>query len=199
MAKSRTSAVSAATALQSTIRRDARHRRDTMPEADRIGASRTIADRVTHMPIFVRSRLVACYLSTGNEVDTSAIILRAWRMKKRIFVPDTGGGGKLTFREIRPDSEFASGPFGIPEPIGGSVLAATLFDLVIVPVVAFDSDHHRIGMGGGYYDRTFSFLRHRKLFLKPKLVGVAFDCQKVDKIAPNPWDIRLFRVITQAA
>jgi 5-formyltetrahydrofolate cyclo-ligase len=199
MAKSRTGARSAATTLQSTMRRDARHCRDTMPEPDRVGASRVIADRVTHMPIFVRSRLVACYLSTGNEVDTSAIILRAWRMKKRIFVPDTHGGGKLTFREIRPDSEFATGPFGIPEPIGGSVLAASLFDLVIVPVVAFDSDHHRIGMGGGYYDRTFAFLRHRKFFLKPKLVGVAFDCQRVDKIAPNPWDIRLFRIITQVA
>lgn len=199
MAESRTGAVSAATTLQATMRRDARHRRDTMPEPDRVGASGRIADRVTHMPIFVRSRLIACYLSTGSEVDTSAIILRAWRMKKRIFVPDTRGGSKLTFREIHPDSEFANGPFGIQEPIGGSVLAASLFDLVIVPVVAFDSDHHRIGMGGGYYDRTFSFLRHRKSFLKPKLVGVAFDCQKVDKIAPNPWDIRLFRIITQAA
>jgi 5-formyltetrahydrofolate cyclo-ligase len=199
MAKSRTGAVSAATTLQATIRRDARHRRDTMPEPDRVDASRRIADRITHMPNFVRSRLIACYLSTGSEVDTSAIILRAWRMKKRIFVPDTRGGGKLTFREIRPDSEFASGPFGIQEPIGGSELAASLFDLVIVPLVAFDSDHHRIGMGGGYYDRTFSFLRHRKSFLKPKLVGIAFDCQKVDKIAPNPWDIRLFRIITQAA
>lgn len=199
MAKSRTGAVSAATTLQAAMRRDARHRRDTMPEPDRVGASRRIADRITHMPIFVRSGLIACYLSTGSEVDTSAIILRAWRMRKRIFVPDTRGGGKLTFREIRPDSEFASGPFGIQEPISGSVLAASLFDLVIVPVVAFDSDHHRIGMGGGYYDRTFSFLRHRKSFLKPKLVGVAFDCQKVDKIAPNPWDIRLFRIITQAA
>lgn len=199
MAKSRTGAVSAATTLQSTTRRDARHRRDTMPEPDRVSASGIIANRITRMPIFVRSRLIACYLSIGSEVDTSAIILRAWRMKKRIFVPDTRGGGKLSFREIRPDSEFASGPFGIPEPIGGSVLAASLFDLVIVPVVAFDSDHHRIGMGGGYYDRTFSFLGQRKLFLKPKLVGIAFACQKVDKIAPNPWDIRLFRIITQAS
>ena len=199
MAKSRTGTVSAVTTLQATMRRDARHRRATMPEQDRVAASGRIADRIAHMPIFVRSRLIACYLSTGSEVDTSAIILRAWRMKKRIFVPDTRGGGKLTFREIYPDSEFATGPFGIREPIGGSVLAASLFDLVIVPVVAFDSDHHRIGMGGGYYDRTFSFLRHRKSFLKPKLVGVAFDCQKVDKIAPNPWDIRLFRIITQAA
>lgn len=160
-------------------------------------ASAIIANRVTRLPIFVRSRLVACYLSTGSEVNTSAIILRAWRMKKRIFVPDTQRGGTLDFREIRPDSEFTSGPFGIPEPIGGSVLAASLFDLVVVPVVAFDADHYRIGMGGGYYDRTFSFLRHRKLFLKPKLVGVAFDCQRVDKITPNPWDIRLFRIITQ--
>jgi 5-formyltetrahydrofolate cyclo-ligase len=170
-----------------------------MTETERVSASATIANRVVRMPAFVHSRLVACYLSIGSEVDTSAIILRAWRMKKRIFVPNTRGGGQLTFHEIRPDSEFASGPFGIPQPTGGAVLAASRFDLVIVPVVAFDSDHHRIGMGGGYYDRTFSFLRHRKLFLKPKLVGVAFECQKIEKIAPNPWDIGLFRIFTEAA
>ncbi|HSD70928.1 MAG TPA: 5-formyltetrahydrofolate cyclo-ligase [Woeseiaceae bacterium] len=191
-------AVSATRALQSAIRRDARQRRDTMPEADRTRASAIITNRVTRLPIFVRSRLVACYLSIGCEVDTSAIILRAWRMKKRIFVPDTRHGARMTFREIRPDSEYSNGPFGIQEPTGGLVMEAGMFDLVIVPVVAFDSANRRIGMGGGFYDRTFSFLRHRRIFLKPKLVGVAFARQRVDQIAPNPWDIRLFRVITEA-
>lgn len=189
---------SAARSLQATIRRNARQRRDSMPAAERARASAIIANRVTRLPIFVRSRLVACYLSIGCEVDTSAIILRAWRMKKRIFVPGTHEGTRLTFREIRPDSEFSNGPFGIQEPVGGQVMEPGMFDMVITPVVAFDSENRRIGMGGGYYDRTFSFLRHRKSFLKPKLVGVAFALQRVEQIAPNPWDIRLFRVITEA-
>jgi 5-formyltetrahydrofolate cyclo-ligase len=151
------------------------------------------------MAVFSRSRNIACYLSIGNEVDTTPIILRAWRANKRIFAPIAGRHGQLTFREIRPDSKFTSGAFGIPEPVDGTILAARSLDLVITPVVAFDDKHNRIGMGGGYYDRTFSFLRGRTRYLRPKLVGLAFDCQKIEEITPNPWDIRVFRMVTESS
>jgi 5-formyltetrahydrofolate cyclo-ligase len=184
---------------QLVLRREARARRDAIPDQARQSASKKIADKVIRMPHFQHARSVGCYLSIGNEVDTSAIILRGWRTEKRIFVPITRVGQNLLFREITPESEFSAGPFGIPEPVNGPTLAAISFDLVIVPVVAFDSKRHRIGMGGGHYDRTFSFLGHRRSFLKPKLVGIAFDCQKVEEIAPNPWDIRLFCVVTESS
>ena len=71
-----------------------------------------------------------------------------------------------------------------------------MLDVVITPLVAFDEYGHRIGMGGGYFDRTFSFLGNRQSWFHPKLVGLAFACQKVEKIQPNPWDIRLFCTIS---
>ncbi len=70
-------------------------------------------------------------------------------------------------------------------------------DIVITPLVAFDSSGNRIGIGGGYFDRCFSFLKGRKIWLHPKLNGLAFDCQRFDSNAPNPWDIGIYRVIME--
>jgi 5-formyltetrahydrofolate cyclo-ligase len=64
------------------------------------------------------------------------------------------------------------------------------------PVVAFDANKNRIGMGGGYYDRCFHFLRNRRKWLKPKLIGVAFACQQVKNITPETWDIPFYKVVT---
>ena len=69
-------------------------------------------------------------------------------------------------------------------------------DVVITPLVAFDGEMNRIGMGGGCFDRTFAFLKRRKVYLRPKLIGVAFACQQIEKVNANPWDIRLFQIIT---
>lgn len=165
-------------------------------ERDR--ASGVIAEKVIHSPVFQRSRLLGCYLSLAVEVDTWRIISRAWRMKKRIFAPVTARNRMLVFRELTPESDLVRDGFGLTMPISGEEIVARKLDLVLTPLVAFDKNCQRIGMGGGYYDRTFSFLKGRRQLLKPKLVGLAFACQEVPQIAANPWDIRLFSVITES-
>lgn len=172
--------------------------RSCLDPAERQNASERIADKVLRAHFFRRSRLIACYLSTAEEVDTWRIIGRAWRMKKRIFAPVTCRRRQLEFREITPDSDLVRDSFGLLTPVSGTVISARKLDLVLTPLVAFDAAGERIGMGGGYYDRTFSFLRGRRHLLKPKLVGLAFACQQVPEIAANPWDIRLYRVITES-
>lgn len=179
------------------LRREYRIARSQKSDAERESASERIARHVIYSPFFQRSRLIACYLPMPDEVDTWPIIARAWRMKKRIFAPITGPNRLLTFREVRPESDLMTTDFGLLEPLSGDVLTARELDLVLTPMVAFDDDCQRIGMGGGYYDRTFSFLRGRQWLFRPKLIGLAFACQHVDKIASNPWDIRLYRVITE--
>jgi 5-formyltetrahydrofolate cyclo-ligase len=64
-------------------------------------------------------------------------------------------------------------------------------------VVAFDARRHRVGMGSGYFDRCFAFLKHNRQWQRPKLIGVAFECQRVEKIVPNPWDVRLYKLVTE--
>ena len=145
---------------------------------------------------FRSARKIACYLPMPDEVDTLAIVERAWRANKRVFVPVLRKRGKMSFLELRPTTTLTRSGFGLWEPLDGAEVSPRDLDLVITPTVAFDREQHRIGMGGGYYDRCFAFLKHRRNWLRPKLAGVAFASQKVEKISPNPWDIRLYRVFT---
>jgi 5-formyltetrahydrofolate cyclo-ligase len=180
------------------LRRDRLRARTELHSDERDNASEVIGEKVIRSAFFQRSRLVGCYLPLPAEVDTWRIISRAWRMKKRIFAPVTARNRMLVFRELTPETALVSDYFGLTMPISGEEIAARKLDLVLTPLVAFDKNRQRIGMGGGYYDRTFSFLRGRHQLLKPKLVGLAFACQEVPVIAANPWDIRLFSVITES-
>ena len=164
----------------------------------RANASQIICDKVTSSRDFLSASLIACYLPLRDEVDTRLIIERAWRANKRIFVPVTSNKGEMFFREIRPDTTLLQNRMAIWEPDSGDVISPRALQLVVTPTVAFDKSKHRIGMGGGYYDRCFSFLQHRKHWLKPKLAGVAFKCQEVEEITPNTWDIRLYRIFSEA-
>lgn len=169
-----------------------------MSNQQRAAASEKICKRVIATREFYASKTVGCYLPMADEVDTRLIVETAWRANKRIFVPVLRGKGQMFFCELRVETELVRSRFGIWEPIRGFLIAPGKLDIVVTPTVAFDDDGHRIGMGGGYFDRCFSFLRCRRLWIRPKLLGVAFHCQKVEKIAPNPWDIPLYRVITDS-
>jgi len=88
--------------------------------------------------------------------------------------------------------------YGIPEPRPIELIDPRTLDLVLTPLVAFDGSGHRIGMGGGYYDRSFAFLRRRRYWRKPHLLGLAYELQKLPAIIPNDWDIPLDAVATEA-
>ena len=181
------------------IRSTALRARREMNFDNRVIASKIICDKVANSSSFLAARLIACYLPMNDEVDTRSIIERGWRANKRIFVPITHNNGKMFFREIRPDTTLHRNRMAIWEPETGHFISPRQLQLVITPTVAYDDHNHRIGMGGGYYDRCFSFLRHRREWMKPKLFGVAFDCQKVEKISPNSWDIPLYRTFSETS
>jgi 5-formyltetrahydrofolate cyclo-ligase len=170
--------------------------RRAMADDERATASRLICKQIIESREFVSSSAVGVYLPMNDEVDTREIVERAWRANKRVFVPILRGSAQMLFCAMDEDSELEANRFGIWEPVRGEIIAPEQLDLVVAPTVAFDENNHRIGMGGGYFDRCFAFLRHRKHWLRPKLLGVAFRCQKVEKITPNAWDIRLYRIVT---
>jgi 5-formyltetrahydrofolate cyclo-ligase len=187
------------TASISTLRQEALGARRAMTDEARAQASAIICQRVCELPVFFASEAIGCYLPMHDEVDTREIIQRAWRANKRIFVPVLRGDAQMVFCEIEPDSELEQNRFGVWEPVRGLLLDARRIDIVVTPTVAFDMNRNRIGMGSGYYDRCFAHLRNRKTWLRPKLIGVAFHCQKVEKITPNPWDIPLYTIISECA
>lgn len=180
------------------LRRKALTARRDMSRETRAKSSSTICQRVLHCREFVASKTVACYLPMDDEVDTLEIIERAWRANKRIFVPVLFGRQEMFFREILPETTLQRNSYGLWEPESGDTISPRNLDVVITPTVAYDENCNRIGMGGGYFDRCFSFLRYRKHWLRPKLIGVAFVCQKVEEITPNVWDIPLYKVISDA-
>jgi 5-formyltetrahydrofolate cyclo-ligase len=179
------------------LRKSAIAARRSIDENTRNEASSIITERIMRSHEFNACNSIACYLSTYDEVDPSAIIDRAWRAKKRVSAPVTDNRGGMKFRHLTPDTQLERNIFGIWEPVSGPFIAAKSIDLVITPVVAFDNDRHRIGMGGAYFDRCFAFLKNRRFWYRPKMIGLAFDCQKVEKIVPNPWDIRLYKLFTE--
>jgi 5-formyltetrahydrofolate cyclo-ligase len=179
------------------LRARARKARRSMSPPQRRRASRRISDLFLNSRFFLASDSLGCYLSTWDEVDTSAIIERAWRAKKRLFLPVTSTRGDMRFCETLPDTKLTLNHFGIWEPLNCDAIDASRLDVVVTPLVAFDDHRNRIGMGGGYFDRTFAFLGERNHWLRPKLIGVAFECQRVEKILPNPWDIPVFRVFSE--
>lgn len=118
-------------------------------------------------------------------------------MKKHVFAPIVKKNNVLQFQELQAKSILRRNNYGLFEPCDGPLINANGLDVVITPLVAFDHLNNRIGMGGGYFDRTFAFLKDRQSYFHPKLIGVAFACQKTEKIAPNPWDIGLFSIISE--
>ena len=182
---------------QSVIRAEAKRKRAQLSSEQRQEASNKIAEKLFATALFRRSNNIACYVSMETEVSTWPIIERAWQQNKRIFAPITEKNFVMQFRQFDDESELFTNSFGLREPRHGRPARIDEFELVIVPLVAFDSHRNRIGMGGGYYDRALSFFADNTEITKPALIGLAFDCQKVEVILPNPWDIRLFQVYTE--
>jgi 5-formyltetrahydrofolate cyclo-ligase len=180
------------------LRNRGKKARNNIPEELHAKYSLHICHRFLNSGLFFRAKNIACYLSSENEVDTSLIFERAWKAKKRVYVPIIEKHRQMRFVQIKRNTRLERNHFGIWEPVSGTDISSTELDVVVTPLVTFDEKLNRIGMGGGYFDRYFSFLKSNQQWLKPKLVGFAFECQKVEQIGSNPWDIRLYRVITES-
>jgi len=145
--------------------------------------------------VFRNSRRIGLYLANDGEMDPLPLLLRARAMRKRCYLPvlDTLGSNRLWFAPYRPGDALQTNRFGIPEPARGARgrVRAGALDLVLAPLVAFDHHGHRLGMGGGYYDRSLAFLRHRRVWRRPRLYGLAFEFQRVDRLHANTWDVAL--------
>lgn len=120
-------------------------------------------------------------------------------MHKACYLPVTANRPAQPLRFAKLDGKHAvtRNRYGIIEPHAKRLLNARWLDVLMVPLVGFDSQGHRLGMGGGYYDATLAFMRHRKIWRHPYLIGLAFECQRIRQIPTESWDIRLNAVLTE--
>lgn len=183
------------------LRKTFRKRRRELDIATQEKHAWMLASRLKKLPLFRNSRRIAAYLPEDGEIDPGMVIEAAWQMKKQVFLPILPPTGHaLFFAPYTADTLLKPNRFGIAEPDlhPSQWISARQIGLILMPLVAFDTDGHRLGMGGGYYDRSLMFTRHRKQWHSPHLIGLAHDIQKAERLVPEPWDIPLNLIATEA-
>ena len=151
-------------------------------------------------PLLERSRRLAAYLPHGGEPDLQVVLDAAVKQGCETFLPVVQSKPEphLIFRHWQPGEPLESNQYGIPEPPKGKreVSPETLC-AVLVPLVAFDPRGNRLGMGAGYYDRSFAFLREHPTVSRPALIGTAWEFQQVAELQAHKWDVPLDATVTE--
>lgn len=174
-----------------------RHRR-AVSKPERARNAQFLARQLTASLRMRRARRVACYLANDGEMDLGPVMDLLRASGRQVFLPSLHGR-ELWFLPYDSQTPLKPNRFGIPEPHlrAQKRCRARDLDLVLMPLVAFDAAGNRLGMGGGYYDRTFSYLRNRKVWKKPRLMGIAYEFQRLKSLPAQPWDVPLHGVATE--
>jgi 5-formyltetrahydrofolate cyclo-ligase len=178
---------------QKTIRQEKLSRRANLTPQQVELASQQIAEQLFKTRIFQQSKTVACYLSVKNEVATDAIIEKIFQENKKCYllkISETESG-IMQLVEYEKNSTLIKNRFGILEPAEKKILTdLSKLDLLIAPLVAFDKNNNRIGMGAGYYDRLLQGKQ-----TKPFYLGLAYAFQETERIEAQAWDVVLDQVL----
>ena len=190
------SITSASDPTRRELRRELRAKRRALPDSIRAHADRAIRAHIRTCPEFRRARRIALFMPFDGEPSLAPLVELARRQRKLLYVPVLRGM-TMTFSELQTGATLTPNFFGILEPAVGAKIDARHLDLVLTPLVGFDERGVRIGVGRGYYDRCFRFLRHRTHWRRPKLLGVAYELQRVPALVPSSWDVPLWAVVTE--
>jgi len=190
-----------ATADRNSLRTQLRSKRRQLPHNERLACAKQLTQQLRQERLLLNSRHIAVYLPADGEMDTWPVIEFLWSLGKITYLPVLVpfSEQRLWFSAYARDDSLVYNRFGILEPERvhyGRIRTAAL-DLVLTPLVAFDTSGHRLGMGGGYYDRSFRFLKQRRYLCKPRLLGLAYEFQRTPRITPEPWDVPLDAVATE--
>lgn len=171
------------------LRERMRQQRRQLSPARRVAAANTLAENLLALPFAPTSGYVAGYWAMDGE-----IALHAWQLNlpsECIYCLPVLDGERLGFSPWHPGEGLINNRYGIPEPdvASGSLLSPEDMTLVVLPLVAFDRQGARLGMGGGWYDRSFAFRKDHQA--PPWLVGAAFGLQHHEAIEMAPWDVPL--------
>jgi 5-formyltetrahydrofolate cyclo-ligase len=181
------------------LRQSIRKQRRALPQATARSCAVQLAQHACTHPLLRNSRHIATYLAADGEIDPSPLMDCLWSMGRTLYLPVLVpfAHGKLWFARYRPGDVLVKNRYGIPEPRHLELIKPRTLDLVLMPLVAFDAAGHRIGMGGGFYDRSFAFLHTRRHWRKPTLIGLAYQFQRQRAIVPSDWDVPMNAIATE--
>ncbi len=182
------------------MRKELRAARNNLTYREQQEASESLTKNIVRSRAYRTSKRIALYFASDGEISTDSLMAHIWQSGRQCYLPILSNlaGGRLWFAPVHANSTFLINRFGIPEPVVASreLRYAKQLDLVLMPLVGFDNHGNRIGMGGGYYDRTLAFRHRRQNWLGPRLIGLAHACQRVGLLETNPWDIPLDAIAT---
>jgi len=175
-----------------------RQKRQRLSERQQQQASLQILSTCLQSSPLAEAHTVACYLANDSEISSQAIIEYCWQHNKRVLLPVLHPfcKGHLLFVEYQENSKMQQNRFAIKEPVVTTKNLCILadIDLIFTPLVAFDSAGNRLGMGGGFYDRTLAPIKRQTL--ATHLIGLAHNCQQAETLTQDRWDIPLNGIAT---
>ena len=173
--------------------------RDALTEEQLRAGGRGLARVLTSTPEYADAASFAAYWPVKGEADVGPCTEQALRDGKRVYLPIVGGDGFLLFAPYEADTPLRRNRLRIPEPDVPSdqLVAPRDLDLVLVPLTVFDGFGNRLGMGGGYYDRSFAFLNENPRPERPLLVGAAHEFQYTERLPTCAWDVPAHMVVTE--
>jgi 5-formyltetrahydrofolate cyclo-ligase len=192
----RGSGVSDAEVDRRALRRRLRNERRALTGEPRHRAEYDLCRHLIRLGAFRRARTLGGVLAFDGEPELASVLELATRQRKRVFVPVVKHE-TMRFSHLPPAAPLTANLFGILEPMLEEPIDPRRLDLVLTPLVAFDDRGTRLGVGRGYYDRCFHFLRGRRHWHRPKLLGVGFSFQQVPRLERQAWDVPLWGVVTE--
>ncbi|HSW70189.1 MAG TPA: 5-formyltetrahydrofolate cyclo-ligase [Gammaproteobacteria bacterium] len=169
------------------------HRRE-VSSMTRQKAAEKAAELFLNLPLFQQSTHIACYYPYNNEFDSLPIIQKIWNEKKNCYLPVVSSDSTLDFVLYEKNTELEKNQHYILQPVNHNKIAIDKLNLVVLPLLGFDLRGNRLGMGKGYYDRTFAAVKNSKTCF---LLGLAYAFQAVESLPSDSWDVKLNGVLTE--
>ena len=181
------------------IRKEVRQYLNQLSPLEREQLTHDAIDQFLATPEYRRCKFLAAFYPVRHELDLMPLIDQCWSDGKKVFLPHllSRPFQKMRFLPYKADTPMKLNRFQIPEPALSSrhEIPIRQLDIVITPLLAFGESGQRLGMGGGFYDRTFAFL-NRSRYQKPRLWAIALEAQRF-AIQSNSWDVSIHGVATE--
>ncbi|MGN7613640.1 5-formyltetrahydrofolate cyclo-ligase [Magnetococcales bacterium HHB-1] len=174
---------------KNTLRQLLLRRRDQLSSSACFSRSLDICHHIQHTKVYHSATTVSAYYPMRREADLRPLFFRS-NTKKTFFLP-VMQQQRLKFAEVGCATRFKRARFGVWEPRYEKLVSAETLDLILMPLLAIDGSGGRLGYGGGFYDRTLSFVMQTKKAERPSLFGVGFSFQKIDTVPCEVQDIPL--------